>query len=191
MRGNSSAGSVGIMKTLVEKKSSGAYAVCRSYFKDREWIKSRLVEILIAKGAKVNFNSKYGDTALMEAAGNGKKGDVKILLKHGADINAKDNLGRTALMKAWGEPDNVDMVELLLKAGADIDAVDLQGDTVLMYTVRAGRLNTVKLLLKWRAKADTKNVRGQTALDYAKIAEINESVKAKDIISALQQALAK
>jgi hypothetical protein len=31
---------VGIMKTLVEKKSSEAYAACRSYFKDRKWIKS-------------------------------------------------------------------------------------------------------------------------------------------------------
>lgn len=38
--GNSSAGSVGIMKTLVEKKSSGTYAACRSYFKDHKWIKS-------------------------------------------------------------------------------------------------------------------------------------------------------
>ncbi|MDQ3012720.1 MAG: hypothetical protein M3X11_18675, partial [Acidobacteriota bacterium] len=33
--GNSSAGSVGIMKTLVEKKSSGAYAACRYSFKDQ------------------------------------------------------------------------------------------------------------------------------------------------------------
>ena len=42
MKGNISAGSVGIMKTLVKKKSSGAYAACRSYFKDRKWIKSSL-----------------------------------------------------------------------------------------------------------------------------------------------------
>jgi hypothetical protein len=38
--GNSSASSVGIMKTLMEKKSSGAYVACLSYFKDPEWIKS-------------------------------------------------------------------------------------------------------------------------------------------------------
>src|SRR5215813_6075426 len=30
------------MKTLVEKKSSGAYVARRSYFKDPEWIKSSL-----------------------------------------------------------------------------------------------------------------------------------------------------
>jgi ankyrin repeat protein len=152
---------------------------------------AELVEILIAKGAKVNFRDKFGNAALMEAAGEGKKGVVKILLKHGADINAKDNLDRTALMKAWDELDNVDMVEMLLKAGADIEAVDYQGDTALMYAVCAGRLNTVKLLLKCGAKADTKNVRGQTAMDYAKISESSKSATAKDVIRALQQALAK
>jgi len=63
---------------------------------------------LLDHGANPNMQDKEGVTALMEAAGVGRKDEdavagnveiVRLLLQRGADLSAKDKSGRTALQK--------------------------------------------------------------------------------------------
>jgi ankyrin repeat protein len=79
---------------------------------------TKIVELLLEKGADVNAKDKDGNvTALIMAASNGHTETVKFLLERGADVNAKDNDGFTAL-KAARKAGHLDIVQLLKKAGA-------------------------------------------------------------------------
>ena len=68
--------------------------------------------MLIEHGAKVNWQSKSGSTALMEAASEGRTDTVQLLLEADADLILSDLLERTALVIAEQQGHN-DIVELL------------------------------------------------------------------------------
>ncbi|HLK60229.1 MAG TPA: ankyrin repeat domain-containing protein [Chthonomonadaceae bacterium] len=89
-----------------------------------------LIRYLIRKGARVNARSDDGETALINAAGEGKYENVKILLAAGANPNLKRQDGVTALMEAVRNGDE-DVVRLILNAGANINARDKDGTTAL------------------------------------------------------------
>lgn len=90
-----------------------------------------LVELLVAKGAAVNFRDGNGCTALMYAARNGDTQAVNVLLRNGALANLADKEGETALMKAAASSCNEETVRALLSAGADLTARDHKGRNAL------------------------------------------------------------
>ncbi len=53
----------------------------------------KIVEILLAKGAKVDVNNNYKSTPLMLAAGFNSLKAVQLILAHGGDMSAVDNFG--------------------------------------------------------------------------------------------------
>jgi ankyrin repeat protein len=56
------------------------------------------VELLLQKGADVNYIFKYGQkSSLMIASEGGYLDTVKLLLENGADVNLINNYGQTAL----------------------------------------------------------------------------------------------
>lgn len=61
------------------------------------WGSSGVVKKLLAYGADVNANDRYGFTALMYAAMVGNADSVKALIQAGADPSEHNNLGYTAL----------------------------------------------------------------------------------------------
>src|SRR5262249_27620164 len=63
----------------------------------------RIMDRLIAKGAKINQQGAAGRTALHVATFNGRPEAVALLLKRKADFRVKDNDGMTALMWAIKE----------------------------------------------------------------------------------------
>ena len=87
------------------------------------------VQSLLKAGADVNYQDRYGRTALMRTA---RIEIVRSLLKAGADVNIQTDLGRTALMMASGEG-HLEIVVALLKAGADVNHQDKYGNTTLYY----------------------------------------------------------
>jgi uncharacterized protein (TIGR02145 family) len=104
--------------------------------------------VLLAKGADVNARSRFGQTALIGASGNGHTAVVKLLLDRDADVNAKNSDGMTALMSAAAEG-GTDSVKALLAKGADVNAKELNGFTALMHAAsgRGSKIAIVTMLL--------------------------------------------
>jgi hypothetical protein len=94
---------------------------------------SSLMKLLIERGADVNaVSADRGNTALMEAAGQGLTEELEILLSAGADPDIQSKNGQTALMLAVGEGRS-DITETLLSAGAALDITDHLGMTAGKY----------------------------------------------------------
>lgn len=75
------------------------------------------VQSMLAKGANINTQNKYGATALMMASWNGHTEVVKALLAKGADVNVQRKDGLTALFMA-SQRGHKEIVSLLKSAGA-------------------------------------------------------------------------
>ncbi|MFN7924253.1 MAG: ankyrin repeat domain-containing protein [Bryobacteraceae bacterium] len=115
-------------------------------------------KVLIAAGADVNAQSKFGRTALMAAAGvAGNASTVKLLLEKGAKVDVRDNIDAipvlptgggkgTALIDASRSGD-VESVRALISAGADVNAATPTGVTALSEAVMFQRAEIVRVLL--------------------------------------------
>jgi hypothetical protein len=115
----------------------------------------------------VNYRGDYGETALMQAAANGRLEGVKILVQEGADPNIQNNDGESALM--WAAAYNeVPVITLLLVEGAKPNLTDKQGWTALMVAGWAGNIEAVRELLP-KSKLDISNKDDQTAKDLAAV----------------------
>ena len=92
---------------------------------DAAWedaIKRNNVQIvldLLGMGEDVNAINRYGQTALMLAAGAGHRELVETLIAHRANLNITAKFGLSALMLAV-VAGNVEVARLLAKAGADL-----------------------------------------------------------------------
>ena len=74
--------------------------------------KLRIVRLLLDRGANVNIQNNYGQTALIVASRKGRIDIVESLLDSGADPNIRNNDGGTALMIAEREGHD-DIAELI------------------------------------------------------------------------------
>jgi uncharacterized protein len=90
-----------------------------------------MVELLLAKGTRVNQPVKY-KTALMYAVSEGHLDIARLLIAKGAEVNAQTDEG-TALMMAVRRG-NPQVVKLLLDAGADVNAKHKLGNTPLVMS---------------------------------------------------------
>lgn len=82
-----------------------------------------VVKYLLEHGAKVNYATKYGDTALMYAAAGGYIDIMDILIKYSANVNKHNNMLTTPLMFAVSR-NKTEAVRLLIKSGADLQMQD-------------------------------------------------------------------
>ena len=112
-----------------------------------------LLKLLLKYGAKPDYPTSAGGTALMSAS---KHTEIfKTLIKHGANIHGRDNYGRTVLI--WAALHGTEeVVALLCKMGADPKVEDKGGNTALTEAENKGRSNIVELL-KNCAKNKTPN----------------------------------
>ena len=137
-----------------------ALEVSQGFWDDRSNLKS-LEEIkeLIKKGADVNAQYKYGETALMTAAYNGEIDMAKCLFENGADVNASSKYGKTALMIAatWGQ---IEVVKYLAKCGADLEAEDKDGKTALDMAENRKRYDCVEFLEGYKKIVSAQKYKG-------------------------------
>lgn len=132
----------------------------------------RVVDVLLAAGARVDARNGFGDTALMMAALNGHLDIAKRLRARGASLEGS---GWTPLIYA-ATGGHEAMVTWLLAEGARIDAVSPNGTTALMMAVREQKRGTAELLLAKGANVSLANQDGATALAWAQRADDTEMV---------------
>ena len=73
-----------------------------------------IVQALLAKGALIDHQNKYGDTALIKASWQGHVETVQLLLEKSANVNLKNKRNKTALKDAK----TLQIKKLLKAAGA-------------------------------------------------------------------------
>lgn len=105
----------------------------------------RMMEYLIAKGAKVNQRDNDGNNELFYAATSPEK--IEVLLKAGADINSINKAGETILIVA-SRSGLYEVVKTFLKFNADIDIKDSLGKTALDHAIENKFEATKELIIK-------------------------------------------
>jgi ankyrin repeat protein len=124
-----------------------------------------LVKLLLRRGAKINAESFFSQTALHFAAESGHAGVVAYLLYSGAQPrNHSPTPLMYASMKGHGR-----VVPLLLEhmGGQGLETRDGYGFTALHWAARQGHVEVVVHLLRHGAQADTRDNKGGTALSIA------------------------
>lgn len=110
-----------------------SYAIAFSTFE--------MVELLIRRGADVNFVSENEETgsplySVARASFNTNHKYVDLLVNHGANVHWRHRIhGQTPLVFSYDSPD---LIRSLLKHGSDINAVSYQGWTTLMNAAHHG-----------------------------------------------------
>jgi ankyrin repeat protein len=138
----------------------------------------RRAELLIARGADVNFewmNGEYyplegnraAETPLSAASGAGALSVMRYLLAHGACVNAakigKDNPPINAAIASLSSANRMAAVGLLLEHGASVNVANAVGETPLMYAA-FDNPSRVATLLSHGARVNTQDKLGRTAL---------------------------
>ncbi len=119
------------------------------------------VQLLIERGADLEAQDKFGNTALAIATVRDTTDIVEILTKAGASAVG---LEKANFLKA-AERGNTDIVRYLLDAGVEVNAVDYAGKTALILASDRGHIDTVRFLIE--AGADININHSGTALTAA------------------------
>ena len=147
-----------------------------------------MVQLLIDKGADLNFKNKNGDSPVKYAIKYQNYNILNMLLDNGADTEIKDNTGKTPLIYLLAtsklNTNKIKMIKSLVKHNAKINNVDNEGKTALMWActmqmqktidmannrirlkkVRENRENLIKYLIKNGANINKEDKNGKTAL---------------------------
>jgi len=156
---------------------------------------TKMVQLLLKNGAKVNSGREGGAGSLSFAAAEGHAEIVFLLLKAGATIRTPELAEKLVICSAasgnarvfniltkaypklnsWNNPSlitatrygSTEIVKILLKKGADVNCKDVEGATPLIIASRTDNFKLVKLLISKGADVNAKDNLGTTALMYA------------------------
>ncbi|EPS42694.1 hypothetical protein H072_3329 [Dactylellina haptotyla CBS 200.50] len=135
---------------------------------------TRLVKLLIQRGADISVKDRQGQDALWHAGDRGKDTVMELLLDAGARIDAREK-NRGTVLSHLAKLGKRESVKLLIDRGAEIDCKDILQRTPLSYAAKHGHESVVRLLLDWGAEIDYKDIKQRSPLSLA--AECgNESV---------------
>jgi ankyrin repeat protein len=114
--------------------------------------RSKLVAVLIEKGADIRARNDRGLTPLHAAAYTGDLDAVKLLVQAGADVNDAENIFKVTPLIVAAEENHVDIVQFLLRHKANAEWTERAGYTALTRAVFKAHWETADALLKGGAK---------------------------------------
>ena len=126
-----------------------------------------IVELLLARGADVNFHRADGATPLITAVVGGSSDIVRLLIERKADVRAAKADGVTALHAA-ALIRLTEIATILLDAGADPNARKKGGYTPLHVASMAGATDVATLLAARGADLNAETDTGQSPADLAR-----------------------
>jgi ankyrin repeat protein len=135
----------------------------------------KIVDLLIARGAKLNIQDRNNRTPLHYAAWISEK-VARLLIEKGADVNLKSKLGETPLF-IYIYLGKKEMVEFLIKHRADINIKTNRGEMPLHRAAGKGNKDLVELLITNGAKINAVTIYNFTPLHFAAIFGHIEIVK--------------
>lgn len=127
---------------------------------------SKIVKMLLAKGADISAKGPGNMRPLQIAALEGHANVVRILLENGAPVDEKTRLHGTALICASSRA-NIGVVRVLLDHGADVNAKGGLHGNALQAAAALGKVYLARLLLDSGANVDATGDGGYTALQVA------------------------
>lgn len=120
------------------------------------------VMLFLVSGMDPDSRGRFGNTALMLAAGLGTPDIVRALISKRAGVNTRNDFGVTPVMLAAASFDH-EVVKLLLSSGAQVNDQANDGRTALMMAVANDRMANMKLLLASGADVNLRDKSGKTA----------------------------
>ncbi|MBQ8750021.1 MAG: ankyrin repeat domain-containing protein [Alphaproteobacteria bacterium] len=114
----------------------------------------RVIELLLANGAKLNVRDENGRTALVFGASfNNNPLVIEKLIERGAEVDVLDKYGRTPLMYAVNYNTNPLIAKKLIEKGADVNARITKVQTPEARASLTNKMiNVTKLSLKYTQK---------------------------------------
>jgi cytohesin len=151
-----------IVELLVAKGAKVPALHLAAYMGDMDKLKKCLED-----GADVNIRGDDGGTALHAAACSGRKDIVELLISRGANVDPKDGSGMTPLYYA-ATHNAGEIVDLLVAKGADVNAKGESDFALLHYAIFQDQSkDAVNLLLSKGANINVKDEDGFTPLIWA------------------------
>ena len=124
-----------------------------------------MTQLLIDRGADVNFKGDRGEMPLQLAAEKGFQAVTEVLLASHADVNGQDDSGESPLISAV-ESGQLKMVQMILAAGADVNHKDGHGRTALNFAIQISP-EILQALLAAGVDPNLEDTSGRTPLSYA------------------------
>lgn len=127
-----------------------------------------VADILLSKGADVNWQNCYGNAPLHESAKLGDCALCNLLISEGAVLDIVNNKGSTPLhFFCYSDTKNIDIAQLLLDGGARLESRDSRGCTPALAAVINGKLELLKYFEAEGADMQARDDVGKDGLDLA------------------------
>lgn len=126
----------------------------------------KMVEILLAAGAKTDVVNKHGSNLLHQAAENRFIGICKLLIEAGVAVDSRDPQGNTAFHYSEGAGTS-DLFSTLIEYGADINARSHTGMTPVLVAARRCHVRIFEKLVELGADPLARTLDNRSALDLA------------------------
>ncbi len=154
--------STDVIKSLLDQQGNDVNKLTHDARTYIFWAASRgnvdVVEYLISKGAKLNFEDSHGMTPIAFAANAGQTNQklYDVLVKAGADIKQKSSDGASLLLLGIANDKDLALTNYLITKGLSLKDTDASGNTAFNYVAKTGNIELMKSLIAKGVKYNDK-----------------------------------